>query len=292
MPGGRGQLPARGSHRSGQAQLGNPAPQTMALLFNGTHCARLAQGEGIGVAQAREALPGHASPPASPTKPFTPQPLRFVSELVQCLEAAGDAVVRIVTPEHATQRRLLVAQFPVPMFSTPLANRPQRSAESVLGRLALDDPSPLPGAAPVVGEPHSPRKTTISHTMRRLRTTSERWSANTRWIRLTIESSTTSPSVTEDPIPIRESGISSTLSSSTSSRAGSKHEDWLRGSRWLRHAELSRSRPMRTMPRVTFRFRVRRTGRVRPRRRRRDRGGRGRRSRRPLRRRDPPLRGR
>ena len=39
------------------------------------------------------------------------------------------------------------------MFSTPLANRPQRLAESVLGRLALDHPSPLPGASPVVSEP-------------------------------------------------------------------------------------------------------------------------------------------
>ena len=44
--GGRGQLPARGSHRSGHAQLGHPAPRTMALLLNGTYCARLAQGGG------------------------------------------------------------------------------------------------------------------------------------------------------------------------------------------------------------------------------------------------------
>ena len=39
MPGGRGQLPTRGSHSSGRAQLGHPAPRTMALLLNGTHCA-------------------------------------------------------------------------------------------------------------------------------------------------------------------------------------------------------------------------------------------------------------
>ena len=65
----------------------------------------------------------------------------------------GDAVVRIVTPELATQSGVLAAQFPVPMFSTPLVDRPQRSAESVLGRLALDYSSGLPGATLVVGEP-------------------------------------------------------------------------------------------------------------------------------------------
>ena len=41
-PGGRGWLPTHGSHRSGHAPLGHPAPRTMASLLNGTHCARLA----------------------------------------------------------------------------------------------------------------------------------------------------------------------------------------------------------------------------------------------------------
>ena len=43
-PGGRGQLPARGSHGSGRAPFGHPAPRTMVSLLNGTHCARRAQG--------------------------------------------------------------------------------------------------------------------------------------------------------------------------------------------------------------------------------------------------------
>ena len=45
-PGGRGQLPTRGSHGSGRAQFGHPAPQIMVSLLNGTHCARRAQGGG------------------------------------------------------------------------------------------------------------------------------------------------------------------------------------------------------------------------------------------------------
>ena len=53
----------------------------------------------------------------------------------------------------ATQRRPLLPRLPVPMRTAPSANPPQRSAESVLGRLALDDPSPLPGASPIVREP-------------------------------------------------------------------------------------------------------------------------------------------
>ena len=100
-----------------------------------------------------EAVPCHASPPASPVEPFAPQPVHLESESTQRWAVTGNAVVRIVTSQLSAQRRLLVAQLPVPMVSTPLANRPQRSAESVLGRLALDHPSPLPGATPVVGEP-------------------------------------------------------------------------------------------------------------------------------------------
>ena len=75
----------------------------------------------------------------------------FESESVQRLEVAGDAVVGVVTSQLAAQRRLLVAQFPVPMIPAPLANSLQRSAESVLGGLAFDDPSPLPGSVPNSG---------------------------------------------------------------------------------------------------------------------------------------------
>ena len=45
-PGGRGQLPTRGSRSSGRAQLRHPAPRTMDSLLNGTHCARRAYGAG------------------------------------------------------------------------------------------------------------------------------------------------------------------------------------------------------------------------------------------------------
>jgi dodecin len=34
-PGGPGQLPAQGSHRSGRARLAHPAPQVMGLLRDG-----------------------------------------------------------------------------------------------------------------------------------------------------------------------------------------------------------------------------------------------------------------
>ena len=153
MAGCRGWLPTRGSHRSGLAQLRHPAPRTMVSLLNGTHCERLAPlGEDRFCVGARSG-PMSCVPVTSPTKPFAPQPFHFISESVQRQEVAGDAVVRIVTPQLAAQRRLLVAQFPVPMIPAPLANSLQRSAESVLSRLALHNPSPLPGASPIVGEP-------------------------------------------------------------------------------------------------------------------------------------------
>ena len=109
-------------------------------------------------------------PPAPPAEPFAPQPFHFESESVQRLEVAGDAVVGVVTSQLAAQRRLLVAQFPVPMIPAPLANSPQRSAESVLSRLSLDHPSPLPGASPVVGEPqHHEAALSLRAAPRRLR---------------------------------------------------------------------------------------------------------------------------
>ena len=58
-----------------------------------------------------------------------------------------------MSAQLATQRRVLLGQALVPIPSAPLTDFPQRSAESVLGRLALHHPSPLPGASPVVGEP-------------------------------------------------------------------------------------------------------------------------------------------
>jgi hypothetical protein len=42
--GSREQLPARGSHRSGRAQFGHPAPRAMESLRNGKHCVPHAMG--------------------------------------------------------------------------------------------------------------------------------------------------------------------------------------------------------------------------------------------------------
>ena len=132
------------------------------------------RGEGVGGAEAREALPCHAAPPASPAEPLAPLPFHFESESVQRLEVAGDAVVGVVTSQLAAQRHLLVAQFPVPMIPTPLTNSLQRSAESVLGGLAFDDPSPLPGASPIVSEPqHREAALALRAAPRRLRRTAK-----------------------------------------------------------------------------------------------------------------------
>ena len=53
-------------------------------------------------------------------EPFAPQPFHFESDSVQRLEVAGDTVVGVMTSQLAAQRRLLVAQFPVPMIPAPL----------------------------------------------------------------------------------------------------------------------------------------------------------------------------
>ena len=111
------------------------------------------RGQGIGLQQTRESVPRHAPAPASSTEPLAPSPTDFGSESSQRRAIPRHAVVGIVTAQCAAQHRMLVAHPPVPMLPAPLANPPQRSAESVLGRLALDHPSPRPGASPIMREP-------------------------------------------------------------------------------------------------------------------------------------------
>ena len=65
-PGGRGQLPARSSHRSGHARLGHPAPRTMVLLLNATHRAPRAPAESLSTAGAvasGQRAPARVAPP-------------------------------------------------------------------------------------------------------------------------------------------------------------------------------------------------------------------------------------
>ena len=88
MLGGRGQLPARGSHRSGHAQLGHPAPRTMALLLNGTHCVRLAQG---GEDTDRTSTSRAAPTGLSPVRPRTAPPSLHPHPLPRPCVFAGNA---------------------------------------------------------------------------------------------------------------------------------------------------------------------------------------------------------
>ena len=78
-PGSRGQLPTRGSHRSGRAPFEHPAPRAMDSLRNGTHCARPALAvRGRSCAACRIA-PTSSARAASPAMEKT-RPSRFLGD--------------------------------------------------------------------------------------------------------------------------------------------------------------------------------------------------------------------
>ena len=110
-------------------------------------------GKGIALEQAGEPLPRQPSAVPATTQPFAPSPPHLVAESSYRLGVAGEAVVGIVTSQLAAQRRVLLAQSPVPMRPAPLPHRSHRPAEPVLRRLALDHPASLPGTPPIVREP-------------------------------------------------------------------------------------------------------------------------------------------
>ena len=126
----------------------------MVSLLNGTHCERLAPG-GRGKALSTWRYRLHVMRVRPPRRPSHLCQHRRTSWRIRASAGAlaGDAIVGVMTSQLAAQRRVLVAHLPVPMYPAPLANPPQHSAESVFRRLALHDPSPLPGAPPIVGEP-------------------------------------------------------------------------------------------------------------------------------------------
>jgi hypothetical protein len=86
-------------------------------------------------------------------EPLAPEAPDFVDKAGERTRLAGEAVVGVVALELATQRRLLGRHRPVAVRSAPVTDVPQGTGETVLGRLALHYPTPLPGAPPEGGEP-------------------------------------------------------------------------------------------------------------------------------------------
>src|SRR5688500_8396384 len=85
-------------------------------------------------------------------EPFLPRPLDPLSKLPQPQVIACDAVVGIVAPKFLAQLLVLLRNRSMPITTTPLGNPFESPFQALLGRLALDDPRPLPPLAPVMGK--------------------------------------------------------------------------------------------------------------------------------------------
>ena len=110
-------------------------------------------GERIVLGQTGKFLPRHPGTPGATTEPLVPQPPNLIEKAGERSRIARDPIVGVVTLELAAQRRLLHRHTPMAVCTAPVANLPQRTGETVLRRLALHYPTPLPGAPPKVGEP-------------------------------------------------------------------------------------------------------------------------------------------
>ena len=73
-----GQLPARGSLRSGRAGLPHPTPRRMRSLRDMVNDHR--RRERVALEQSREALPRHRATNTPPCEPLAPHPLHLVTE--------------------------------------------------------------------------------------------------------------------------------------------------------------------------------------------------------------------
>ena len=152
LPGRRVGLLPRGSHRSGRAQFGHPAPQSKHSLRGIDAMDHTRRRERIALGETGERGPVQAGRSGATVQPLAPETTNLMAEPGERSRVAGDSVIGIVPFELATENLLLLRHRSVTVASAPLPDLPQSATEAGLGRLALHHPAPLPGAPPIVGK--------------------------------------------------------------------------------------------------------------------------------------------
>src|ERR1700733_4883952 len=96
--------------------------------------------ERIHLPQQAEGLPRQAARSATATQPFAPDVLHAKPVAPQPSIVAGDAEVGVVSLELLVQSKLLPVKRLVSVAPTPERHSPERSAETLAGRLLLHHP--------------------------------------------------------------------------------------------------------------------------------------------------------
>ena len=137
--GAPGQLPARGSHRSGRSELPHPVPWRRGSLLSGqsVHDSRWVQA-GTGPGAVENPLPGPIPGVGASTQPFPPQAGPSDGGSNSATASCKSRRSSVVAPQLAIQLPVLVRHPPVSVPAAPLADSLQRVAEASLLRLAFD----------------------------------------------------------------------------------------------------------------------------------------------------------
>jgi hypothetical protein len=76
-------------------------------------------------------------------KPLAPDLNDPLKEATESPVVSGNAVIPVVASELLSEHPLLAPELVMSMLPAPIRHTPQRTAQSILGRLLLDDPISL-----------------------------------------------------------------------------------------------------------------------------------------------------
>ncbi len=106
----------------------------------------------VAAEDGEEFLPGQRAEVIAAIKPLSPTRPDLVEKPCQGCRVPRHSVIRIVSAQLLVQLLVLVTDRQVSIISAPVVNAANRSSEAILGGFEFDDPVPIPGSCPVMGE--------------------------------------------------------------------------------------------------------------------------------------------
>ena len=107
----------------------------------------------------KEFLPGQRANAIAAIKPPSPSWPDLVEKPCQRSRVPRHSVVRIVSAQLLVELLVLFPDRQVPIVSAPVVDAANRSSKAILGGLEFDDPVPIPGTCPVMGEAQEVKRT-------------------------------------------------------------------------------------------------------------------------------------
>ncbi len=113
------------------------------MLLRATRVVDLWQGKRKTLFEPSELFPGHFAFTVAAIEPLTPGSTHLVAKVVQHSTVAGYAVIGVMAADLLTQLLPLLVYRQVPVFTTPLVDRPDRPSQPFRHRFLLHHPVAL-----------------------------------------------------------------------------------------------------------------------------------------------------